>query len=632
MEGQESTSDTPPLVFDVSDLISYFRNARLPTGIQRVQIEIISAMLSDPNRSVVKVCCFTERRDDWLLIAEATFLNLCRLSLMDGGRDDPQWLKTIDLLQVSLNLASPMVFPQDAYLINLGTSWWLQNYFLYVRQAKALWGIRYVPFVHDMIPIMAPEHCTKELTQDFISWTIGAFQHADFFLVNSEATRRDLLEVAETLGHEVHAEKVAVIRLDADFRKPASTPLGRRELARWRLGRDPFVLLVSTVESRKNHLAAFDAWQGLLRAHGARRVPKLVCVGNRGWLNDAVYRRLESSETLRDHVVMLSGLSDLELELLYRECLFTLYPSNYEGWGLPVTEALCYGKVPLVSDVSSLPEAGGVFADYFKAGSLRELTAALERLIFDAEYRRGREAEISAGFRPRSWRSLAAQVEDVVAGWAQHAPTPRAAEHVHRVGLGVYHPLVRNFETRIWRGMKSAEIFRSGAGWCSPDDWGCWTKAAGGRLELGLPRGHGALRCYMRVHGLPGQVCRFELEVEGYNDLLSGSLRPGEFKWLSLDIPADDGGDCVLKIFLRGSEVANLAEVTGGLDPRMVSVGMQGFYICEVDDTAARNDFLECVILEDFGRLTYGGRKALHINRLIDAEHVNLPAMLTLDA
>src|SRR6185312_10284348 len=99
--------------------------------------------------------------------------------------------------------AADFEFPPGATLINIGTSWWLKNYFLMVRMAKARYGIRYVPFIHDLIPIMTPEHCVKELTQDFINWTIGAFSHADGYLVNSEATGKDLCKVARLLGHQV---------------------------------------------------------------------------------------------------------------------------------------------------------------------------------------------------------------------------------------------------------------------------------------------------------------------------------------------------------------------------------------------------------------------------------------------
>src|SRR5262249_19140972 len=157
-----------------------------------------------------------------------------------------------------------------------------------------------VPYVHDMIPIMTPEHCVRELTEDFITWTLGVFQHADFFLVNSEATRRDLLAVAATLGHRLEAEHVHLVRLDADFRRPGAEPPAPAQLRKWGLKPGGYVLFVSTIESRKNHLGAFNAWLSLMRRH--RRgggVPRLVCVGNEGWLNTSVLAKLDASEELR---------------------------------------------------------------------------------------------------------------------------------------------------------------------------------------------------------------------------------------------------------------------------------------------------------------------------------------------
>ncbi|MHB8283840.1 MAG: glycosyltransferase [Caulobacteraceae bacterium] len=362
-ETQAASSDESrrAVVFDASDLLSYFRNARLPTGIQRVQIATISSALSDPSFGQVHVCNFSDEGDSWVEAPVRPFLALCALSVVSGEMNDDEWLAARRRLDLVLALAEPFRFPDGALLVNLGTSWWLRNYFLFVRQAKELHNVRYVPFVHDFIPIMTPEHCVEELVQDFVSWALGAFQHADFFLVNSEATKKDLLTVAARLDHRVDPAAVTVVPLDADFRSATVDPAPTERLRRWGLTPGKFVLIVSTIESRKNHIGALDAWLELIERHGASRVPKLVCVGNRGWLNDAVYRRLESDPRLKSRVVMLSALSDAELSLLYLNCRFTLYPSNYEGWGLPVTESLCYGKVPLVSDSSSLPEAGGAF-------------------------------------------------------------------------------------------------------------------------------------------------------------------------------------------------------------------------------------------------------------------------------
>lgn len=604
---QGTESSGPPLVFDVSDLISYFRNARLPTGIQRVQLETIASALRS-RAYPVQVCVFAEHRDEWLEIAPNVFLTLWRLSLASGERDAPDWVAAVTRLRLMLNMAEPIVFPEGAFLINLGTSWWLQNYFLFVRHAKAQHRIRYVPFVHDLIPIMAGEHCTKALTQDFISWVIGAFEHADGFLVNSQATKRDLLKTAETLGHRVDPDAIAVIPLDADFRKAATVPAPKKALGDWGLGHGPFVLFVSTIESRKNHLGAFEAWIALVRRHGVRKVPKLVCVGNRGWLNDAVYAQLEAQDVLRDRVVMLSGLSDAELALLYQSCLFTLYPSRYEGWGLPVTESLCYGKAPLTSDASSLPEAGGPFAVMFESGCTPRLIEALERLIFDTAFREELERKIANEFRPRAWIDIADQMADRVAEWSR-----RGVENEVRPAaqMGAYHPIVRNFETHIWRGMRSAEVFRAGDGWWGPDNWGCWTKPRGGRLEINLPAGSGPLRLYLRLHGLPIRASAYGVRVAGASPTVEGMLAPGELKWVTLDV--EPPADAPLRVSLWGREAENLADVTNGLDPRVVGVGLCGFFLCATGDIAARAAFLEAVALGQVEDLSFNREPSMSV-------------------
>jgi glycosyltransferase involved in cell wall biosynthesis len=602
--GEDGTATGLAIIFDVSDLISYFDDARLPTGIQRVQIEAIRNTLDEGSR-IARICTFLESRDEWIEIPRGLFLMLCRLSLASGDRLAPEWTSALVKLRMTMTMADALEFPRGAFLVNLGTSWWLQNYFLYVRKAKATKGIRYVPFIHDVIPVMAGEHCTRELTQDFISWAVGAFDHADHFFVNSEATKRDLVKVADMLGHRIDAENIVVIRLDADFRKPIASPVSTTALSKWGIGRSDFVLFVSTIESRKNHIGALDAWINLVRQYGAGRVPYLVCVGNKGWLNDAVYARLVANDGLRDRVIMLQGLSDAELDLLYRSCLFTLYPSNYEGWGLPVTESLCYGKVPLVSDASSLPEAGGSFAHYFEAGSTPRLTAALEKLIFDRRFREEKERAIRDAFAPRSWRDIAEQMASAIQLWAEDGPETGELAHKAPVAtIGAYHPIVRNLETRVWRGMRSAEVFRAGAGWWGPDNWGCWTKAQGGALEIGIPDGmDGRIRLYVQLHGLPERESTWTVSL-ARGPQQKGIVAPGQFKWISFDIDAIPE-DHVLRLTIEGSAIVDLRSVTDGLDSRIVSIGVVGFYLCRADDGEARASFLEAVALGNLADLAF---------------------------
>lgn len=580
----------PALVFDISDLISYYANARLPTGIQRVQIETIEGALARTSDRDVRLCCFIDGRDEWLELPLARMRALARLSTSGGDRFDPEWTEAVAGLRLYLSLTIPFEFPRGASLINLGTSWWLQNYFLFVRHAKATRDIRYIPFVHDMIPIMAPEHCTRGLTQDFISWVIGVFDHADHFLVNSNATRKDLITVAGMLGHELDPSDVAVIPLNADFRKGGSAELPVRALDRWNLQPDNFVLFVSTIESRKGHLIAFEAWAELIARHGADAVPQLVCVGNRGWLNDRIYERLADDPVLAAKVSMLSRLSDDELGLLYRSCCFTLYPSLYEGWGLPVTESLCHGKVPLISDAASLPEAGGEFAVYVPAGSVPALTDAAEKLILDGDHRRAAEARIAAGFRPRAWNDMAGQIADELDRFAERDAdasgiAPRAPPTAK---IGAWHPLTRSESTRIWRGMHTGEAFRSDLGWHWPEARGCRVRPEGGEMTIRFAGPHKPLRMMIALHGDDHALGLWTLRCG--DRLIEGEVGPNALDWLRLDIAAADHEHDLMLRF----------DAPAAPDGVAATYFVRGFFVHEADDAAARQDFIEAVAL---GRL-----------------------------
>jgi glycosyltransferase involved in cell wall biosynthesis len=591
------------VVFDTSDLIQFFRHHRLPTGIQRVQAEAIYAALikADPAFDV-KVCCFTEADDYWCEVPHPDFMNLCELSLIHSDWSAPDWRAAMSDLEVKLRGSANFVFSKGAYLVNMGTSWWLQNYFLYIREAKIREQIKYVPFVHDMIPIMTPEHCVAGLTQDFISWALGVFRHADHYLVNSEATRRDLQKVGATLGYEVTDDRIHAIRLDADFRKGQHVPFDPSVLLTHRLRRDGYVLFVSTIESRKNHLAAFNAWMRICKDHRAENVPKLVCVGMRGWLNEPVYAKLESSVELREKVVMLQGVPDRDLAILYQNCLFTLFPSSYEGWGLPVTESLCYGKVPVASNSSSLPEAGGEFADYFDLGDENQLVEALERLMFDAEYRRARETLIRQKYRPRSWEDVSDDIFGALEKWGRTAVTIAEDQAlVPTVTLARYYPISRNTDIKIYRSMSSGEIFRTGDAWWGCDDWGCWTKPAPARLAMRVTEGEGRYRLYLGLHSVPEKDTPYDVMVSGCA-MVRGVIKNSKSKWLSFDLDLTDGTDPVVQIVLQGYETGS-SRPRPEEEPRTVALGVIGFMLCRQDDAVARTNFIEAVALDNLDQL-----------------------------
>ena len=586
------------IIFDASDLVGYFRHSRLPTGIQRVQMEVIrSAIKGDPRTQIV---CFADDHGMWQRIPAAHFAHICELAVANGDTLEPGWITAMEVLTAALDRMDTVGFAQGGVLVNLGTSWWLLNYFLYVREAQRRHGIHYVPFVHDFIPVMAPQHCVRELTQDFLSWTFGVFRHADFFLANSRSTQADLEQVANTLGYQVGTERVAVIPLDADFRQPDMTRLPEAELARWQLAPGDFVLFVSTIESRKNHLQAFAAWEALIARHGAEALPDLVCVGNRGWLNDHVYARLEESPALAAKVRMLSRLSDAELALLYRHCRFTVYPSTYEGWGLPVTEALCHGKVVVLSRCSSLPEAGGDFGVYVAPGDLAELTAAVEAMCFDHAARAALEDRIRREFRPRQWQDIAHQIHDELRAFMARANGSADGRALPAVAFNRLYRFTRNRQTRLVRGADEGEALRYGVGWWQLEDWGCWSRPEGGELAFTVPAGCREVRCFLRLRGPLGRAS--DVVITPGEKSFQATLLPGQWRWISFPAAAVDGR---VGLTITGELSIDMNAETDFRDRRRIGAGLGGLVVTAGDGAQTLPDVARLAAEADSGAYTF---------------------------
>jgi glycosyltransferase involved in cell wall biosynthesis len=174
----------------------------------------------------------------------------------------------------------------------------------------------------------------------------------------------------------------------------------------------PYVLVVGTMESRKNIWRLAQAWQQLTQTPGLD-MPKLVFAGKPGWLNDDFENLMEATGNLGGWVQFAKRPSDAELGFLYENCLFTATVSFYEGWGLPIGESLSFGKTAVVADNSSMPEVGGDLVEYCDAHSINSIYAACRRLIENPARREALEAKI-AQTRLRTWDDVASDMIKLV--------------------------------------------------------------------------------------------------------------------------------------------------------------------------------------------------------------------------
>lgn len=352
----------------------------------------------------------------------------------------------------------------------------------------------------------------------------------------------------------------------------------------------------------------------MIRERGEENVPDLVCVGNRGWMVEAALNRLASSALLSRKVTLLSGISDVDLAALYKGCEFTIYPSSYEGWGLPVTESLSFAKVPVVTAVSSLPEAGGEFAEYFELGWEADFIAKVTRLLDDEKYRREREQHIKTNFRPRKWTEIA---DDVLAA-ARALPSPvkpPKASGKRQLPIwplaarpGELHRLCRSERVTLAAGVSSGEMFRAGRGWNFPDDWGCWMRNPSGDIAFSffLPeKKEKSMLMYIGLRGLPdgSETLNYDIRQPGDAEpLASGALPAGAQKVCRLRIPLSPGENGV-HLMLNSDRIVDLGDTTDGVDRRKVTLGVEWFYFCVESDLEARQDFIEARTLNDMSIL-----------------------------
>jgi hypothetical protein len=206
-----------------------------------------------------------------------------------------------------------------------------------------------------------------------------------------------------------------VIKLGADFAAPLSAgeadavATSFPELAGLR-----YLLSVGTIEPRKNHALLLEAFDRL-----APKDAGLVIVGRKGWMADDVLASLTGHPDFGKRVFWLTALDDRALLALYRNAYASVLPSHYEGYGLPVVEALSQGCVTIASDAGSLPEIAAGHAVFFRRGDGEALFSILDRLYSDPDYYAGLKASAKS-FRPTPWqeagRSVAAALADIASG------------------------------------------------------------------------------------------------------------------------------------------------------------------------------------------------------------------------
>lgn len=261
-----------------------------------------------------------------------------------------------------------------------------------------------VSVLYDVIPWKLPHSYGPGFPDIYNAWLRSMVASSDAIVAISDNSLRDLKAFCHVEGIDV--PPTGVFRLGDDINEFSTIEVSKETVEQFRRKyTSQYILSVGTIEYRKNHILLLNAFRNALLED--KVLPyKLYIVGKEGWLNSDIRYQIDNDPLLKGRIEILEGVSDQELDYLYSNCDFTVYPSIYEGWGLPVAESLRYGKACIASNSSSLVEIAPQLVTHINPFDVNEWTNALI-MLSNPERLHEITQKVSSIYVPFSWKKSA---------------------------------------------------------------------------------------------------------------------------------------------------------------------------------------------------------------------------------
>ena len=387
----------PTTLLDVTDLVEFLQRRESPSGVQRVIAETAPLLIAHYGADLAPVI-LDRPTGHFVALTDAESRALLAPDATHGDADTRSMVAAAASAAITRARTAPAVgIRPGTVAVFLGAVWIADALMIAARDLHAR-GAKLVFLLYDLTPVLEAGH-TAAVNRLFERYLALVLECGAAVPAISRSSRADLAEYARQMGMALPPGTATGLPCGIT---PQQYDTGRSPWPR------PYALFVGTIEARKQHEVALAAWHTLIDKHGADAVPDLVCIGRLGWHSDAFLREIVTTRGLDGKVSLLTNsVPDAELAAFYAHADFTVYPSRYEGWGLPISESLAFGKVAITARNSSLTEAGGDLASYTNTGDVDDLVAVIERDGLDSAHRRELEQRIRAEFRDLTWQEVA---------------------------------------------------------------------------------------------------------------------------------------------------------------------------------------------------------------------------------
>lgn len=287
-------------------------------------------------------------------------------------------------------------FKKGDIVLLAGRAWDNNNCMSVLEDVKTSRGVKLAYVVYDLIPIYQQHTFGPGLTERYSQYLFRILRNADYLFPISDSSHRDLLRYADEVGI-TRLPVIKTVRLGDDIPgdEAANPPAFIKNPV-------SFTMTVGTIEARKNHMEIYYAYK--LAAEKGIDLPDMYIIGKPGWLTGDVIYFIQHDLEVKDKITIIHNVSDEELAWMYRHALFTVYPSQYEGWGLPIAESLALGTPCIASNTSSMVEIAPEYVDHvspFDTGELMDKMAHYSKPKNSESKRR----VIESGYKLHSWKA-----------------------------------------------------------------------------------------------------------------------------------------------------------------------------------------------------------------------------------
>jgi len=367
-------------------------HSKQATGIQRVAKEIVFQMLKQADTLPYEIIpiVYNSKKEAFRLLHKVDAL------VMMFGKRRFKLRKNKYLLLNELE-SSSIFFDIDASWNNK-----LSRSKLYPLLYEK--NIKIVTMHYDIVPLVKPEVVRKKTVRRFSEHLRLSLKYTNMFLCISKHAEQMLVSYSE----ETYSKTLTTqpIRLGANFTYKKKTLLSTHKVRRFK--KRKYILCVGTVEPRKKQLLILQAFESCWKIDNNL---ELIFVGKKGWDDQGFETSIQQNDLWKTHIFWFKSLNDNELSFLYEHAWLSIYLSEYEGYGLPVVEALSYGIPTIVNEQTSMSLIGKEFVNVVSLKNKQTLAYMISKFLTDKKYYKDIKDKIVNTYKPVQWSE---SVNDIV--------------------------------------------------------------------------------------------------------------------------------------------------------------------------------------------------------------------------